>query len=89
MSTATPSVSDTKRSTGAAAAAAKSGKEQAPDVVRTPPPPASATPVAKEEPEPRFEPSIPLDGKDEEGERMMEELGRERREKQEKKGQAR
>ncbi|MDA7416276.1 hypothetical protein PGB34_07855 [Xenophilus arseniciresistens] len=89
MSTATPSVSDTKRSTGAAAAAAKSGKVQAPDVVRTPPPSAPATQAVKEEPEPRFEPAIPSDGRDEQGEQMMEELGRERREKQEKTGQAR
>jgi hypothetical protein len=34
-----------------------------------------------EEPTPAAEESIPSDGKDEKGEEMMEELGRERREK--------
>lgn len=84
MSPANPSVSDTKRTTGAAAAAAKAGQEQTPSVVRTPPPPAPAAQPTKEEPELRLEPSIPSDGRDEKGEEMMEELGRERRENEEK-----
>lgn len=79
MSASSPDTTDRKRSTGAAAAAAKSDAQT---VVRQPQsPPSTAEPPLKEEPEPRFEPSIPLDGKDEEGERMMEALGRERREK--------
>ncbi|WP_225784375.1 hypothetical protein [Xenophilus sp. Marseille-Q4582] len=80
MPASSPETTDQKRSTGAAAAAAKSDAQT---VVRKPQAPVSAsTPAPKEEPEPRFEPSIPLDGKDEEGERMMEELGRERRQKE-------
>lgn len=77
-------VSDTKRSTGVTAA--KPGKapdpQHEPAVVRTPPSSGSSATPPKEEPEPRFEPAIPLDGKDEEGERLMEQLGRERREKE-------
>lgn len=42
-----------------------------------------AAPATQEEPDPMMEPAIPSDGKDEVGERMMEDLGRERRAKKE------
>ena len=47
------------------------------------PAPGSTQSLAKEEPELRLEPSIPTDGKDEEGERLMEQLGTERKAKEE------
>lgn len=47
------------------------------------PAPDSTQNLAKEEPELRLEPSIPTDGKDEEGERLMEQLGSERKAKEE------
>ncbi|RYF76661.1 MAG: hypothetical protein EOO29_22490 [Comamonadaceae bacterium] len=47
------------------------------------PAPDSTQNLSKEEPELRLEPSIPTDGKDEEGERLMEQLGSERKAKEE------
>lgn len=63
----TPTQEDDDRKT----AAQQSSSSGASD----PNPNAGAT---KEEPELRLEPSIPTDGKDEEGERLMEQLGHER-----------
>jgi hypothetical protein len=45
---------------------------------RSPLPPLSRAGDVNEEPEIGFEESVPLDGPDPEGERMIEELGRER-----------
>lgn len=44
----------------------------------TPDPKAPATPPSNDEPEITQEESIPSDGKDEKGEEMMEDLGRDR-----------
>lgn len=75
---------DSKRSTGVAAATAQKTPDtrSEPAVVRSPQAPATSSQPSKEEPELRLEPSIPSDGKDEDGERLMEQLGRERREKE-------
>lgn len=45
----------------------------------TPDPKTPVTPPGNDEPEITQEESIPSDGKDEKGEKMMEDLGRERR----------